>query len=375
MSTLTIISHTNHYISADGSILGFGPTVTEINHLLQIFDKIQHVAMLQNEAAPLSALPYISDRITFVPLSALGGKKLKDKLNLVIQGPKVLKIVNKAINQADYFQFRAPTGIGVYVIPYIVLFSKRKGWFKYAGNWNQKNAPIAYGFQRWLLKHQKRKVTINGAWSNQAKQCITFENPCLTEDEIKKGADVIYKKDFLSSKLTFCFVGRLEKEKGIEVLIEAFKSLNTNEKSQVNKIHIVGYSNDKTAYVNSTANCGLDFIFHGHLSRNNVHNIYKDSHTIILPSVSEGFPKVISEAMNYGCLPIVSNISSINNYIQNGENGFLLNTVSKENIVLMIRQILNLEALEFHKMIKRNLIDIHKFSYDHYNSRIQTEIL
>ena len=39
-------------------------------------------------------------------------------------------------------------------------------------------------------------------------------------------------------------------------------------------------------------------------------------------SDNEGFPKVIAEAANYGCVPIVSNVSSIPHYI-NESNGFL----------------------------------------------------
>ena len=35
---LLIISHTRHYIE-DGQILGWGPTLNEINHLLDVFEK------------------------------------------------------------------------------------------------------------------------------------------------------------------------------------------------------------------------------------------------------------------------------------------------------------------------------------------------
>jgi glycosyltransferase involved in cell wall biosynthesis len=375
MSKLTIISHTEHYKCPDGSIVGFGPTVTEINHLLGIFDEIQHVAMLHNENAPLSALPYVSDRITFVALPAIGGKKISDKLNIVLQAPKVLGIVKRAINQSDYFQFRSPTGIGVYVVPYLVFISKSKGWFKYAGNWKQSNPPMAYSFQRWLLKHQKRKVTINGNWPNIPRQCIAFENPCLTNDELQNGITLVDEKGFVSSKVTFCFVGRLEKEKGIDVLIASFKVLDNDEKSKIEAVHIVGDSINRTFYEKTAENCGVDFIFHGNLSRTNVHNIYKKSHAIVLPSASEGFPKVISEAMNYGCLPIVSNISSISNYITDDKNGYLIDSVSRQNVLVNIRKLLNLEISQFQNMIKMNSKNVSRFSYNHYNYRIESEVL
>ena len=41
---LAIISHTEHYPNQDGDIVGWGPTITEINHLLDRFEEIYHVA-------------------------------------------------------------------------------------------------------------------------------------------------------------------------------------------------------------------------------------------------------------------------------------------------------------------------------------------
>ncbi|MDB9961705.1 capsular biosynthesis protein, partial [Oceanihabitans sp.] len=137
MKTLTIISHTEHYKTADGSIVGLGSTVTEINHLLDVFDAIIHVAMLHDSPAPASALPYTSNRIKFMPLPAVGGPKVLDKLAILWKAPLILRVIHKAINQTDYFQFRAPTGIGVFVIPYLMVWRSKKGWFKYAGNWKQ----------------------------------------------------------------------------------------------------------------------------------------------------------------------------------------------------------------------------------------------
>ncbi|MDO6597701.1 glycosyltransferase [Oceanihabitans sp. 2_MG-2023] len=370
MKTLTIISHTEHYKKPDGTIVGLGSTVTEINNLITVFDAVIHVAMLHQVAAPPSALPYTSSKISFEALPAVGGQKLVDKLAIISSAPKTIRIIKKAINKTDCFQFRAPTGIGVFVIPYLMLFSSKKGWFKYAGNWKQEQAPLAYSFQRWLLKNQKRKVTINGSWPNQPKQCLTFENPCLTEGEVAQGKSIISTKVFSQKDITFCFVGRLEKEKGVGLLIEAFKKLTKEEKLKINAIHIVGDGKAKQKYIDSTKNSGLPFVFHGFLSRKDVHEIYKTSHAIILPSASEGFPKVIAEAMNFGCLPIVSNVSSIGHYVKSEINGFLLDAITEEALVFEIHKILQLSPSVFVKMIQMQSETQKKFTYSYYNHRI-----
>ena len=67
----------------------------------------------------------------------------------------------------------------------------------------------------------------------------------------------------------------------------------------------------------------VDILFHGFVNRKRLFNIFSKSHFIVLPSQSEGFPKVIAEASNFGCIPIVSNVGSISQYIKDQENGFL----------------------------------------------------
>ncbi|WP_033956483.1 glycosyltransferase [Psychroserpens jangbogonensis] len=375
MSTLTIISHTEHYKTPEGNIVGLGSTVTEINHLLDVFDEVVHVAMLHNCSAPPNALPYTSNKIIFIALPALGGPKINDKLAIIWKAPSVLKTIKDAINKTDYFQFRAPTGIGVFVIPYLVLLSSKKGWFKYAGNWKQKKAPLAYSFQRWLLTKQRRKVTINGQWEDQPLQCLTFENPCLTDYEVVKGVEIIKDKTIANNAINFCFVGRLEEEKGIGLLIEAFNDLSEDKKIRLNKIHIVGDGIAMNDYKNRANKSALNFVFHGFLSRDDVHKIYKESNVIILPSVSEGFPKVITEAMNYGCLPMVSNISSIENYVKNEINGFLFYPITKENLVNEIEKALNLSDYQYSSMINAKREDIQKFTYSYYNKKITTNLI
>ena len=68
-------------------------------------------------------------------------------------------------------------------------------------------------------------------------------------------------------------------------------------------------------------------VFHGFLSKNEVHNLLSQSHFLLLPSHSEGFPKVIAEAACYGTIPVVSNVGSIAHYI-NDSNGFVWNILS-----------------------------------------------
>jgi glycosyltransferase involved in cell wall biosynthesis len=369
---LAIISHTEHYKDDNGRIVGWGPTISEVNHLSKHFEVIYHLAFFYDEPSKKSSLPYTSDNIIFIGLPISGGKSIYKKLRIIEKMPFLLWKVNRYLKKVDVFQFRAPIGFGVYLIPFLSIFIKKQGWFKYAGNWNQQNPPFGYALQRYFLKKQKRKVTINGKWPNQPNHCYTFENPCLTSDERNFGKKFIADKAYLPP-YNFCFVGRLEDEKGVQRIIDTVKKMDNH--SIIDTIHLIGDGHKKHTYLKEIEEHNLPFQVHGFLNRNEVFEIYKKSHFLLLPSTaSEGFPKVIAECMNFGCIPIVSNVSSIGQYI-NSQNGFILEPVSIEEILLVFKKInllnekdLKIKALLSYKTSKN-------FTFEHYIKRIKKEII
>lgn len=369
---LAIISHTEHYKNADGSIVGWGPTVSEINHLSGDFEEIYHIAFLHPGTPPPSSLPYTASNIKFVPLKPVGGTGLIAKLKIVLNIPTIVNKVRKTLKKVDVFQLRTPTGIGVFLIPYLTLFSNKKGWYKYAGNWNQDNPPLGYALQRWMLKNQNRKVTINGSWPKQPSHCITFENPCLTEEEREEGLQIVNEKSF-KPPYTFCFVGRLEDAKGVQLIINAFGNLDTTER--IVAIHFIGSGEKRKLYEKECEMLRLPTVFHGFLKRENVFEIYKKSHFILLPSTaSEGFPKVIAEAMNFGCIPIVSNISSIAQYI-GFRNGLVLESCTAEELGFTLKKAIKIESNKLKNLAFQGHKDVVDFTFENYQNKIQKIIL
>lgn len=368
---LAIISHTEHYKRADSTIVGWGPTVSELNHLAQDFDEIYHLAFLHPGSPPPSSLPYTSSKVKFVAMNPVGGKGIGEKLKILWNIPSILSKVNKTLNKVDAFQLRTPTGMGVFLIPYLTIFSKKKGWYKYAGNWNQENPPLGYGLQRWMLKNQKRKVTINGRWPNQPKHCLTFENPCLTLEERKEGHQIANSKIF-QAPFTFCFVGRLEDAKGVQRIIDAFGAMKLS--GNVAAIHFIGNGEKMDFYKKQSKEFQIPAVFHGFLERSQVFDIFRKSHFILLPSDSEGFPKVIAEAMNFGCIPLVSDISSIGQYV-NAKNGFLLNPINQFRLKKLINEALEETEEELKKRASDCYLVGSKFTFEFYRNKIQQNII
>lgn len=364
---LAIISHTEHY-QTDGQIVGLGPTVREINHLLDVFEEIWHVAVLQPGTAPASALPYHSDKIHFVPLKPSGGPTWSHKWKALWQMPEVLATVRQTLQQVDCFQFRAPTGIGNVVIPYLSLFCKKPGWFKYAGNWAQQNAPIGYRWQRyWLEKLQKRPVTLNGHWPGHAPHLHAFENPCLSEKEWEEAQERSQNKRF-DAGLTLCFVGSLTPNKGAVQMLKAISKL---DKPLFEKVLIAGDGPQRAELEILAKKCPIEVELLGLQDRNQLNEVYAQAHFILLPSENEGFPKVIAEAAAHGCIPIVTDVSCIGQYIHQAENGFLLPDNSMRSIQAQLEGI---RPLTHHfPALGAAVRELSRaFTYERYQNRIRT---
>src|SRR5690606_15410557 len=162
--------------------------------------------------------------------------------------PKIIRTVIKNLDGASELQLRLPTAMGVFLLPLFAFFIKRKFtlWVKYAGNWNQINPPLSYGFQRWFLKKNfaRCKVTINGFWPDQPTHCHSFENPCLTDIHIGEGKQIAFQKTF-SPPFTLAFVGRLEDAKGVSRIIEALKNIPVDT---IEKVHFIGDGPQRARY-------------------------------------------------------------------------------------------------------------------------------
>lgn len=369
---LVIISHTAHFLKND-IIHGWGPTVNEINELLEIFEKIWHVGFLHNKDMGSGFIPYTSNKIKFIPINPVGGDSVFEKIAALYYLPGTIRIVSKILKKSDIFQFRAPTGIGNYLIPYLSFFCDIPGWFKYGGNWVQKNPPLGYKFQRkFLKKYQNRKVTVNGKWDGSPAHIYSFENPCINEIDRKRGYKAILDKSYKKPWI-LCFVGRLGEKKGEKIFLQAAKRYPSN--SDIKKIHIIGDGKNKDELLNISKDIDINIEFHGFIDKSKLSLLYSESNFIVLPSESEGFPKVIAEASNFGCIPIVSNVSSIPQYIKDDHNGFVWD---KNNVLFesFFKKILSETSS---KEIRSLSINAHtfaeKFTFNHYIKRLRKDIL
>ena len=126
----------------------------------------------------------------------------------------------------------------------------------------------------------------------------------------------------------YIFVGRLSYEKGILVLLEAFKNNNK-------KLDIVGdgpLMNTIKEYIEKHSMSNR-IMLHGHLSSKQVLQKVLISKALILPSETyENAPISILEALSFGKIVLGSNLGGIPEMIHESQNGFLFKPGSADDL-------------------------------------------
>jgi glycosyltransferase involved in cell wall biosynthesis len=112
------------------------------------------------------------------------------------------------------------------------------------------------------------------------------------------------------------FVGRLVRVKGIELLIEAMRHIKGR------RLVIVGDGPEREALERASA--GLDVTFEGMLPHEEVRRRFSDAAVLVQPSLAEGMPNTVLEAMAHGVPVIATAVAGVPEIVRDGETGFLL---------------------------------------------------
>eukprot|EP01029_Cantina_marsupialis_P009710 TRINITY_DN225029_c1_g1_i1.p1 TRINITY_DN225029_c1_g1~~TRINITY_DN225029_c1_g1_i1.p1 ORF type:complete len:331 (-),score=36.35 TRINITY_DN225029_c1_g1_i1:99-980(-) len=132
------------------------------------------------------------------------------------------------------------------------------------------------------------------------------------------------------SKLTFLYVGRLENLKRIDDALIALDKLN--KQSIPFEFNILGEGCEEGRLKQLCKDLELEenVHFRGYISDlKELESYYSMADVFLFPSISEGTPKVLPEAMSYGVIPIaVATTGSISSIIKDNVNGMLVDKMS-----------------------------------------------
>ncbi|MGD0886018.1 MAG: glycosyltransferase [Thermodesulfovibrionales bacterium] len=183
-------------------------------------------------------------------------------------------------------------------------------------------------------------------------------------------------KDFVAG-----YVGRLSEEKGIKYLVEAISMLSTYEEIPL-KLLIIGEGPKRKDLEDFAKEKNLEqrVFFIGFQS--DVENWLPAMDVFVLPSLTEGTPMSLLEAMAYGIPVVASAVGGVPQVIDSGQDGMIVapgvSREIKDAIYLLYKNIdlRNSVAREAQKKIEANysVVDwIKKIEAEYHNMRIRKE--
>jgi len=135
------------------------------------------------------------------------------------------------------------------------------------------------------------------------------------------------------------FVGWLIPRKGCEYLLNAIKEIITKEKNILLLIIGEGILENKLKNLTKELQIQDKVQFLGKKAPPEIPFYMNASDIFVLPSLSEGKPNVVGEAMASGLPVIATDINGTSDFITNNKNGFL---IPKENSKILAERLLQL---------------------------------
>ncbi len=250
---------------------------------------------------------------------------------------KIKKLKNIIINPHGLEPYQAISKKDkLYGIPFKVIFNKIFNNSDYV-------VSLGGGLTKILQKNIKNKNT----------RIITLPNGTNIPNFKRQNAAFGTVKVF--------FVGRFESNKGIDLLLQVAQDLNKEGYNKIKYI-LAGkgplYTELKEKYK------AKNISFEGFISDEQLINFYKEADVFVLPTLFEGMPTVVLEAMSYGLPIIVSDVGATAELV-NSENGFLIEKNNPEVLKKSLINFINLQTEEKLKMQKASFLKLkNNFTWD-----------
>ena len=146
--------------------------------------------------------------------------------------------------------------------------------------------------------------------------------------------NLIPKKSNKQFKNQLIFAGRLSKEKGIEILLEAASQLPNN-------YHLlIAGSGPLEEKVRKLSDEKTNLHYLGYQSKQNVLSLIRGSDLLIQPSLEEGISSTLLEAMACGTCVLGSDIEGISEVIENNKTGLLVEPNNSDELLNKILYLL-----------------------------------
>lgn len=234
----------------------------------------------------------------------------------------------------------------------------------------------------WLLYRLSRIMASNSLVITNGSELLKMYSPIaasslmiVTSSLLKSDLPVTVKKDTFNGKIKLLFVGKLNEGKGTIFLLQALEKLVNEFKSNV-QLTVIGDGPLEDKLKKYVANHNLDHVvdFTGYIPPSKgLFEYFKNADLFVLPTLYEGTPRVVTEALALGLPVIATNIGGIPDIVIHNENGLLISPGNVDDIVNSVLKLSKEPELR-QKMIKHGMKTAQEHSIDNQSEKIAKAI-
>jgi len=277
--------------------------------------------------------------------------------NVVFIYPRVYRIIRDNISGWDVVWLNAPHPVSLMCA--IVCKRSGKPFFLFI----RQNLKVQVGYRNQGITKTLATVAatlLETVFRRLFSDCLTFAVGGEIFERYRKTGKAVHKTavSLISEKeiphasfhhqachqrgKTLLSVGRLDPEKGVIYLIEAVDRLVADGKADI-ILNIVGTGTEERSLRRQVSKRGLENNVHfvGYVSHGpQLFNLYRQSDIYIQPSLTEGWPQTMFEAMACGVPVVAARVGGLPFLIEHEENGLLVNPASPLGICEAVERIL-----------------------------------
>lgn len=343
----------------------------QMRALSELFDRTTLVVPVAESGPTAGEVPLTGNNLKVVPLSNPAGKDWQRKLRmlpwLVTNGATIWRQTVRA----DAVHAPIPGDVGTFGMLGAYLLGKPL-FVRYCGNWFASHT-AAERLWKWFMQRVAggRNVMLatggdsdNPSAHNPAVKWIFSTS--LTQQEIES----IGQPRHLDSSKDFrlIIIARQERGKGTDVVIESLKELLADFPSL--RLDVVGDGDGLAEFKQRAKDLRIanHVIFHGKVNHESVLQLLRQADLFCYPTDSEGFPKVVVEALASGLPVITTKVSILPQLIGQGA-GMLLENATADCLADAARRCLKNETL--YRQMSENAVAIARnYSLENWRDEI-----
>lgn len=343
----------------------------QIGAVSEMFDETKLLVPCEETKEKAGAIPITGKNLHIRPLSVSKSQGLIRKLGFPWWLIKNGRIIWREIHRADAVHAPIPGDVGTVGMIFALL--QRKPLFvRYCGNWAVQTT-TAEQFWKWSMEKFAggRNVMfatggIDAAPSVRNSNIRWIFSTSLKNSDLEKSTIRRFPSDGKLKLITAC---RLEERKGVDIVIKSFPLiLKTFPQATLDVVGSGSLLNEFKLQTKKL-NVGEKVTFHGKVSQPKVVELMKKAHIFCFPtSASEGFPKVVIEALACG-LPVVTTKVSVLPQLIGQAGGILLDTATDENLAEAVISICG-DAERYTRLSAKAIATARQYSLENWQTLI-----